>query len=56
MAGPGRLRCGWAAQHQLRLAGPQVRTGSGWHHYLVASGSGNRAGLRPFTIDLPDLP
>jgi hypothetical protein len=35
----------WAAQHQLRLDGPLVRTGSGRHHYLAASGSGNRAGL-----------
>jgi Bifunctional DNA primase/polymerase, N-terminal len=43
-AGREALR-GWATQHQLRLEGPLVRTGSGWHHYLAATGTGNRAGL-----------
>jgi hypothetical protein len=35
----------WATQHDLHLDGPLVRTGSGWHHYLAPTGSGNRAGL-----------
>jgi Bifunctional DNA primase/polymerase, N-terminal len=43
-AGQGALRR-WATQHQLCLEGPLVRTGSGWHHYLAATGIGNRAGL-----------
>jgi hypothetical protein len=43
-AGRTALR-GWATQHQLRLAGPLVRTGHGWHLYLAATGTGNRAGL-----------
>jgi hypothetical protein len=43
-AGRAAMRA-WATQHQLRLAGPLVRTGSGWHHYLAATGAGNRAGL-----------
>jgi hypothetical protein len=42
---------GWAAvrrftaDHDLRLEGPLVRTGSGWHLYLTPTGSSNRAGL-----------
>ena len=43
-AGRTALR-GWVTQHQLRLEGPLVRTGSGWQHYLAATGTGNRAGL-----------
>jgi hypothetical protein len=43
-AGRAALRR-WATQHALRLEGPLVRTGSGWHHYLAASGAGNRTGL-----------
>jgi len=43
-AGRAALR-GWATQHQLHLAGPLARTGSGWHHYLAATGTGNRAAL-----------
>jgi hypothetical protein len=35
----------WAAEHQLRLDGPMVRTGTGWHYYLSASGARNRIGL-----------
>jgi Bifunctional DNA primase/polymerase, N-terminal len=35
----------FAADHDLRLDGPLVRTGSGWHLYLAPTGSGNRAGL-----------
>ena len=35
----------FAADHDLRLQGPLVRTGSGWHIYLAPTGSGNRAGL-----------
>jgi hypothetical protein len=35
----------WATQPEPRLEGPLVRTGSGWHHYLAASGAGNRTGL-----------
>jgi hypothetical protein len=35
----------WATQHQLHLDGPLVRTGSGRHHYLAATGAGNRAAL-----------
>ncbi len=35
----------WAAEHQLRLHGPMVRTGTGWHYYLRASGARNRIGL-----------
>jgi Bifunctional DNA primase/polymerase, N-terminal len=30
------------ADHKLRLVGPLVRTGSGWHLYLAPTGSGNR--------------
>ena len=42
---------GWAAvrrftaDHDLRLEGPLVRTGSGWHLYLTPTGPSNRAGL-----------
>jgi hypothetical protein len=43
-AGQAALRRS-AAQHQFRLDGPLVRTGSGWHHYLAPTGSGNRTGL-----------
>jgi hypothetical protein len=43
-AGQAALRR-WATQHDLHLEGPLVRTGSGWHHYLAASGAGNRTGL-----------
>jgi hypothetical protein len=43
-AGRAAVRA-WATQHQLRLAGPLMRTGSGWHHYLAATGTGNRAAL-----------
>jgi hypothetical protein len=43
-AGRAALRR-WAAQHDLHLDGPLVRSGSGWHYYLTATGSGNRAGL-----------
>jgi hypothetical protein len=43
-AGRTALR-GWATQHQLRLEGPLVRTGSGLHYYLAATGTGNRAAL-----------
>jgi hypothetical protein len=35
----------FAADHDLRLQGPLVRTGSGWHIYLAPTGSGNRAGV-----------
>jgi hypothetical protein len=35
----------WAAQHHLYLDAPTVRTGSGWHYYLRASGARNRIGL-----------
>jgi Bifunctional DNA primase/polymerase, N-terminal len=35
----------WAAHHRLRLDGPLVRTGGGWHHYFAPSGTGNRVGL-----------
>ncbi len=35
----------WAAEHDLRLEGPVVRTGTGWHYYLRASGARNRIGL-----------
>jgi Bifunctional DNA primase/polymerase, N-terminal len=35
----------WATHHHLHLNGPLVRTGSGWHLYLAATGAGNRAGL-----------
>jgi hypothetical protein len=35
----------FTADHDLRLEGPLVRTGSGWHVYLAPTGSGNRAGL-----------
>jgi hypothetical protein len=35
----------FAADHDLCLEGPLVRTGSGWHLYLAPTGSGNRAGL-----------
>ncbi len=35
----------WAAEHHLRLDGPMVRTGTGWHYYLRASGARNRIGL-----------
>jgi hypothetical protein len=35
----------FTADHDLRLDGPVVRTGTGWHHYLTPTGSGNRAGL-----------
>jgi hypothetical protein len=35
----------WAAEHRLRLGGPTVRTGTGWHYYLRASGARNRIGL-----------
>jgi hypothetical protein len=35
----------WATHHQLRLAGPLVRTGSGLHYYFAATGAGNRTGL-----------
>jgi hypothetical protein len=35
----------WAGQHQLSLEGPLVRTGSGWHYCLAASGAGNRTGV-----------
>jgi hypothetical protein len=34
-----------AADHDLRLEGPLVRTGSGWHLYVAPTGTGNRAGL-----------
>ena len=34
-----------AAHDDLRLDGPLVRTGSGWHLYVTPTGSGNRAGL-----------
>jgi Bifunctional DNA primase/polymerase, N-terminal len=44
LAGRAALRR-WAATHGLRLDGPLARTGSGWHHYLAPTGSGNRAGL-----------
>ena len=43
-AGWAALR-GWATQHQLYLEGPVVRTDSGWHYYVAATGVGNRAGL-----------
>jgi hypothetical protein len=35
----------FTADHDLRLEGPLVRTGSGWHLYLAPTGSGNRADL-----------
>ena len=35
----------YVAGHDLRLDGPVVRTGSGWHYYVAPTGSGNRAGL-----------
>jgi hypothetical protein len=35
----------FADDHGLRLDGPLVRTGSGWHLYLAPTASGNRAGL-----------
>jgi hypothetical protein len=34
-----------AADHDLPLHGPLAQTGSGWHLYLVPTGSANRAGL-----------
>jgi bifunctional DNA primase/polymerase-like protein len=37
--------CRFTADHDLRLDGPLVRTGSGWHLYLAPTGSGNRARL-----------
>jgi hypothetical protein len=40
----------FATDHDLRLDGPLVRTGTGWHYYLAPSGSGNRAGL-PDQVD-----
>jgi hypothetical protein len=43
-AGRAALRR-FAAVHDLRLEGPLVRTGSGWHVYLAPTGTGNRAGL-----------
>jgi len=43
-AGRAALRR-FAADHDLRLDGPVVQTGSGWHVYLAPTGSGNRAGL-----------
>jgi hypothetical protein len=43
---PGRMALRrLAADHDLRLEGPLVRSGSGWHLYLAPTGSGNRAGL-----------
>lgn len=35
----------WAAEHRLRLDGPMVRSGRGWHYYLQASSARNRIGL-----------
>jgi hypothetical protein len=35
----------FTTDHDLRLEGPLVRTGSGWHLYLAPIGTGNRAGL-----------
>jgi hypothetical protein len=35
----------YIADHDLRLDGPVVQTGSGWHLYLTPTGSSNRAGL-----------
>jgi hypothetical protein len=35
----------WAAEHHLDLDAPTVRTGTGWHYYLRASGARNRIGL-----------
>jgi Bifunctional DNA primase/polymerase, N-terminal len=35
----------WATHHHFHLNGPLVRTGSGWHLYLAATGAGNRTGL-----------
>ena len=32
--------CRFTADHDLRLDGPLVRTGSGWHLYLAPTGSG----------------
>ena len=43
-AGRAALRR-FAAAHDLRLEGPLVRTGSGWHLYLAPTGTRNRAGL-----------
>ena len=43
-AGRGAVRR-FAVDHDLRLEGPVVRSGSGWHLYLAPTGSGNRAGL-----------
>jgi hypothetical protein len=45
-AGRAALRR-FAADHDLRLEGPLVRTGSGWHIYLAPTGTGNRASLLP---------
>jgi hypothetical protein len=35
----------FAADQDVRLDGPLVQTGSGWHYYLASVGSGNRVGL-----------
>jgi hypothetical protein len=43
-AGRAALRR-WATQYHLRLEGPLVCTGGGWHYYLAPPGPGNRAGL-----------
>jgi len=43
-AGRAALRR-FATDHDLRLNGPLVRTGTGWHYYLCPTGSSNRAGL-----------
>jgi hypothetical protein len=32
---------GFAGQHDLESSGPLVRTGGGWHYYLVPTGLGN---------------